>query len=109
MRINSPKCSFVRVARWFDFTNFVSEKKNSQLYVVLYTEMSNTLEFKLWVFTFWNLSPKIRCRVALTKVFFDHDFLAFRSVFVSTKDKFVKTVSELDSRHRYINTEWIYK
>jgi len=23
----SPKCSFFRVARWFDFTNFITEKK----------------------------------------------------------------------------------
>ena len=27
MRINSPKCSFFRVARWFDFANFITEKK----------------------------------------------------------------------------------
>ena len=26
VQINSPKCSFFRVARWFDFTNFITEK-----------------------------------------------------------------------------------
>jgi len=36
--------------------------------------------FKFWVFTVWILSPEIKCRVALTKVLFEQDFLAFRSV-----------------------------
>jgi len=45
VRINSPKCSFFRVARWFDFTSFITGKKISQEYVVLYTEMSYTLVF----------------------------------------------------------------
>ena len=27
MRINSPKCSSFRVTRWFDFTNFITNKK----------------------------------------------------------------------------------
>jgi len=40
VRNNSPKCSFFRVARWFDFTKFITEKKNSQQYVVIYTEIS---------------------------------------------------------------------
>jgi len=44
-RINSPKCSFFRVARWFDFTNFIAEKQSSQQYVELSTEMSCTLVF----------------------------------------------------------------
>jgi len=35
--------------------------------------------FKFWVFTFWNLSPKIKCGVAFTKVFLSN-FFAFRSV-----------------------------
>jgi len=38
-----PKCPFVRVARWFDFTSFFTEIKNYQQYVVLYTEASRTL------------------------------------------------------------------
>ena len=38
--------------------------------------------FKFWVVTFWNLLPKIKCRAALTKVFFDPDFLAFWSVLI---------------------------
>jgi len=29
VRINSPKCSFFRVAQWFDCTNFITEKQNS--------------------------------------------------------------------------------
>jgi len=28
VQMNSPKCSFFRVAQWFDFTNFIIEKKN---------------------------------------------------------------------------------
>jgi len=27
LQINSPKCSFFKVARWFDFTNFITEQK----------------------------------------------------------------------------------
>jgi len=33
------------IARWFDFTNFITEKIHSQQYVMLYTEMSYTLVF----------------------------------------------------------------
>jgi len=36
--------------------------------------------FKFWVFTFWKLSPEIKCRVALTIAFFETDLLSFRSV-----------------------------
>ena len=43
MRINSPKYSFVRNARCFDFTNFITENKDSQQYVVINTEISRTL------------------------------------------------------------------
>jgi len=40
----SPKCSFFKVARWFDFTNFIKEKKiHSNM--LLYTEVSCTLVF----------------------------------------------------------------
>jgi len=28
VQINSPKCSFFKIARWYDFTNFITEKKN---------------------------------------------------------------------------------
>ena len=45
VQIISPKCSFFRVAQWFDFTNFITEKQNSQQYVVLYTKISCTLVF----------------------------------------------------------------
>ena len=43
MRINSPKYSFVRNARCFDLTNFITENKDSQQYVVINTEISRTL------------------------------------------------------------------
>jgi len=33
--------------------------------------------FKFYVFTFWNLSSNIKCRVALTKVFLTQIFLHF--------------------------------
>jgi len=33
--------------------------------------------FKFWVFTCWNLSPEIKCRVALTKVFLSQILLHF--------------------------------
>jgi len=47
VRINSPKFSFSRVALWFDFTNLITEKQNSQQYVVLYTEMNCRLFFHI--------------------------------------------------------------
>jgi len=31
VRINSPKCQFFRVARWFDFTNSITEKKFTEI------------------------------------------------------------------------------
>jgi len=62
--------------------------------------------FKFWVFTLWNLSPEIKCRVALTQVCFEPDFFAFRSVLLLQQTSLLQTVSELD---RYINIEWIYK
>ena len=39
------KCSFVRVARWFDFTHFITENGNSQQHIVLYAEISRTPVF----------------------------------------------------------------
>jgi len=45
VQINFTKCSFYRVARWFDFNNVITETKRSQQYVVLYAEMSHTLVF----------------------------------------------------------------
>ena len=45
--------------------------------------------FKFWVFTFLNLSPKIKCRVALTKVFFLTRFSYTLVSFISTADTFV--------------------
>ena len=45
MQINSLKCSFVRLARYFDFTNFITEKKYSPQYVVLKTERRRALVY----------------------------------------------------------------
>jgi len=45
--LNSPKCVFVKVAWYFDFTNFITENKYSQQYVVLNTELNRTLVFQV--------------------------------------------------------------
>jgi len=47
VQINSPKCSFFKVARWFDFTNFITEKKIAAIYCTirrngLYTGIVNS-------------------------------------------------------------------
>ena len=80
VRINSPKCWFFRVPPWFDFTNFITEKQNPQQYVVLYTEISCTLV--VYILGIYFLEPVARndYGVALTKVCFEPDFLAFRPV-----------------------------
>ena len=41
--------------------------------------------FKFWVFTFWILSPEIKCRVALTKVFLTQIFLLFGQFYVYSR------------------------
>ena len=69
VRINSPKCSFFKVARWFDFTNFIIEKKIHSNMLFYTQKWVIHWYFKFWVFTFWNLPPKIKCRMALTKFF----------------------------------------
>ena len=77
MQINSSKCSFFRVAQWFDFTNFITEKQNR-------SDMSCCIHKRVvhwscifWTFTFWDLLPEINCTVALTEVFLEPDFLHF--------------------------------
>jgi len=75
-----------QVARWFGFANFIIEKKISAIRCAIHRNEVYTGIFKFWVFTFWNLSPKIKCRVALTKVFLSQIFLVS---FISTADKFV--------------------
>ena len=77
MPINSSKCSFFTVARWFDFTNFITEKKITSICCAIHRNELYTGIFKFWVFTFWNLSPEIKCRVALTKFFLSQIFLHF--------------------------------
>jgi len=46
VQIHSPKCSFFRVARWFDITNFIIEKKITKICAVhrneLYTGLLNS-------------------------------------------------------------------
>ena len=77
VRINSPKCLFCRITRWFDFPNFITDEKSPQQHVVLYTGMSYTLVFQILGIYFLKLSPKIKCRVALTNVFLSQIFLHF--------------------------------
>jgi len=36
VRTNSPKFAFSRVEQWFDFTNFITEKQNSQYILGFY-------------------------------------------------------------------------
>ena len=42
--------------------------------------------FKFWVFTFLNLPPKIKCWVALTKVFFNQIFLHFGQFYLYSRN-----------------------
>ena len=41
VRINSPKCSFVGVARWYDFTNFIPPKNAQQYDMLQYRNVSS--------------------------------------------------------------------
>ena len=77
VQINSLKCSFLKVARWFDFANFITEKKIHNNMLCYTHKWVIHWYFKFWIFTFWNLSLKIKCRVALTKVFLIQVFLHF--------------------------------
>ena len=45
VRINSLKCLFVGLAKYFDFTNVITENKDSHQSVVLKTESSPSLVF----------------------------------------------------------------
>jgi len=64
----------------FGFANFITEKKITAICCATHKNELYTGIFKFWIFTFWNLSPEIKRRLALNKVFFYPDFLAFRSV-----------------------------
>jgi len=55
----APKCSFFKVARWFDFTNFITEKKNHSNMLCYTQKWVIYWYFKFWIFTLWNLSPEI--------------------------------------------------
>jgi len=81
VRINSPKCSFLGLHDDL-IVRTSSQRKKSQQYVVLYTEWSCTLVFRI-LGIFWNLWPEINCWVSLTKVFLEP------VSFVSTADTFV--------------------
>jgi len=95
VRINSPKCSFVRVARWFVYTSFVIENKNSQQYVLLNIEMSR---IKFWVFTFWIFTFWQNRKVE--RNFLEPGLLAFRSISILQQTSSWKQVGKLDRRHR---------
>jgi len=41
--------------------------------------------FKFWVFAFLNLSPEIKCRVALSKVFLNQIFLHFGQFYLYSR------------------------
>jgi len=41
--------------------------------------------FIFWVFTFWNLSPEIKCRVALTKACLSSIFLHFGQFYFNSR------------------------
>ena len=60
MRINSPKCSFFRVARWFGFMNLFTEKKIHSNMLCFTQKWVTHWYFQFLVFTFWNLSPEIK-------------------------------------------------
>jgi len=76
-------------------------EKKSQQYVMLNAEMGYTLGFQ--ILDICSLEPVARkCRVALSKVCFEPDFFAFRSVLFLQQTSLLQTVSELD---RYINIE----
>jgi len=49
--------------------NFVTGNEYSQQYVVSNTEMIHIGVLRFLVFAFWNLSPDLNCRVALTEIF----------------------------------------
>jgi len=65
-----------------------------------------------WYFKFWVLLSRT-CRQKLSVewhwIKFFIQIFCISVSFISTADKFVANVRELDSHHRYINTEWIYK
>jgi len=89
VRINSPKSSFFRVARWYDFTNFITEKKNHSN-MLCYTHKW----FIHWYFNFWYLLSGT-CRQQLSVewhwlTFFWDRFSCISVSFISTADKFVK-------------------
>jgi len=65
--------------------------------------------FIFWVFTFWNLLPEINCRVALSKVFLEPDFLHFGQFNFCSNQVCDKRLLNWTAVTDYINIEWIYK
>jgi len=59
----------------------ITEKKYSQQYVVLYTEMSHTLVFKIWDLLSGTCRRKLIVERYSIKFFIEPDFLSFRSVY----------------------------
>jgi len=79
VQINSLKCSCFRVARWFDFTNFITEKKNHSNMLCyrphsneLYTGMLNS-----GYFLPWTCSLKLSVERYWLKFFLSQIFLHF--------------------------------
>ena len=89
MQINSLKCSFVRLARYFDFTNFITENKDSQQYVVLETERSRALVY----FSFGYLRSVTCSQNFTVETRFSGNLISS----VSTADTSVTNVDELDT------------
>ena len=77
VHINSPKCSFFKVARWFDFINFITEKKNHSNMLCYTQKWVIHWYFKSWVFTLWNLSSEISVEWHWLKFVFSQIFLHF--------------------------------
>ena len=106
VRINCPKCSFVRVARWYDFTNFIPKNKNAQQYDMLqYSNVSS-----IGLFSPGHI-PSGTCRQNSCVEwhwlkFLEPDLFAFRSVQFAQQTSVWRTVGGLDTE--YINVEWIY-
>jgi len=55
-----PSVHFFRVARWFGFTNFITEKKIHSNMLCYTQKWFIHCYFNFWVCTLWNLSPKIK-------------------------------------------------
>ena len=67
--INSHQCSFARVARCFDFANFITENKNSQQHVPCWIYKNESYTGIFLGIYFLEPFSKTHCIVALTEIF----------------------------------------